>query len=44
LGVFYTGWQDFSVGLETTMTLLDRRDADDDFEAFIATFNLRYWP
>jgi hypothetical protein len=44
LGVFYTGWDDFSVGLETTMSLLDRRDTDDDFEAFIATFNLRYWP
>jgi hypothetical protein len=44
LGVFYTGWDDFSVGLETTMSLLDRRDTEDDFEAFIATFNLRYWP
>jgi hypothetical protein len=44
LGVFYTGWDDFSIGLETVMSLLDRRDVDDDFEAFIATFNLRYWP
>jgi hypothetical protein len=44
LGVFYTGWDDFSIGLETVMSLLDRRDTDDDFEAFIATFNLRYWP
>jgi hypothetical protein len=43
-GVFYTGWDDFSVGVETSMALLDRRDTDDDFEAFIATFNLRYWP
>ncbi len=44
LGVFYTGWDDFSIGLETALSLLDRRDVDDDFEAFIATFNLRYWP
>ncbi len=43
-GIFYTGWREFSVGLETTMTLLERRDTEDDFEAFIATFNLRYWP
>ena len=44
LGVFYTGWDDFSVGLETSVGLLERRDADDNFEAFVATFNLRYWP
>lgn len=44
-GIFYTGWQDFSVGFETATLLLDRRDPGaDDFEAFIATFNLRYWP
>ncbi len=40
----YTGWDDFSIGLEMTMSKLERRNADDDFEAFIATFNLRYWP
>jgi len=40
----YTGWDDFSIGLEMSMNLLERRDADDDFEAFIGTFNLRYWP
>jgi hypothetical protein len=44
IGVSYTGWDDFSIGLETTMAVLDRRDAEDDFEAFVATFNLRYWP
>jgi len=45
LGFFYTGWQDFSIGFETATALLDRRDPEaDDFEAFIATFNLRYWP
>jgi hypothetical protein len=44
IGFFYTGWRDFSIGLETSMALLDRRDVEDDFEAFIATFNLRYWP
>lgn len=43
-GVFYTGWDDFSIGLETSMALFDRRDSEEDFEAFIATFNLRYWP
>lgn len=43
-GVFYTGWDDFSIGLETSMAVLERRDAEDDFEAFVATFNLRYWP
>lgn len=44
LGIFYTGWDDFSIGFETVTALLDRRDVDDDFEAFIATFSLRYWP
>ncbi|UCF19657.1 MAG: hypothetical protein JSU87_17360 [Gemmatimonadota bacterium] len=44
LGVFYTGWRDFSIGFEAATALLDRRDVEDDFEAFIATFNLRYWP
>ena len=44
-GVFYTGWRDFSIGFETATALLDRRDPEaEDFEAFIATFNLRYWP
>jgi hypothetical protein len=44
LGVFWTGWEKFIIGIETTMRVLDRRDADDDFEAFVVTFNLRYWP
>lgn len=44
LGVFYTGWPDFSIGFETVTAFLDRRDVEDDFEAFVATFNLRYWP
>jgi len=44
LGLFWTGWEDFIIGVETTMRVLDRRDADDNFEAFVATFNLRYWP
>jgi len=44
LGLLWTGWEDFIVGVETTMRVLDRRDADDSFEAFVATFNLRYWP
>jgi len=44
LGLFWTGWEDFIIGLETNMRVLDRRDSEDDFEAFMATFNLRYWP
>jgi len=44
LGLFWTGWQNFIIGLETTMRVLDRRDSEDDFEAFMATINLRYWP
>ena len=43
-GTFWTGWEDFVVGLEGTLRILDRRDAEDDFEAFIVTFNLSYWP
>jgi hypothetical protein len=43
-GVFYTGWDDFSIGLETELALLERRDVEDDFEAFIVSFGLRYWP
>lgn len=43
-GVFYTGWDDFSVGLETELSLLDRRGVEDDFEAFTTSFGLRYWP
>jgi hypothetical protein len=43
-GIFYTGWRDFSIGFETATLLLDRREVGDDFEAFVATFNLRYWP
>jgi hypothetical protein len=30
--------------METTMAVMERRDQDDKFEAFILTFNLRYWP
>ena len=43
-GLFWTGWEDFVIGLDTTMRVLDRRDAEDNFEAFVATFSLRYWP
>lgn len=43
-GAFWTGWEDFVIGLETTMRVLDQRDSDDNIEAFVATFNLRYWP
>ena len=40
----YTGWDDFSLSFETAMNVLERRDGGEDFEAFVATFNLRYWP
>ena len=44
LSVAYTGWDDFSLSLETAMSVLERRDGGEDFKAFIATFNIRYWP
>jgi hypothetical protein len=44
LGVFYTGWDDFSVGFETTRRTLKRRGEGSDFSAMIAQFNLRYFP
>ena len=44
LGISYTGWDDFSLSMETTMNVLERRGQEDDFEAFLLTFNLRYWP
>jgi hypothetical protein len=44
LGVSYTGWDDFSIGFEASMNTFSRRDDGDDFESFIGTFNLRYWP
>ncbi len=43
-GIFWTGWEEFSIGLETNMRVLERREAPDNFEAFVATLNLRYWP
>jgi len=44
LGISYTGWDDFSLSMETTMNVLERRGQEDEFEAFLLTFNLRYWP
>jgi hypothetical protein len=44
LGVFYTGWEDFSIGVETAMNTFERRGGGDDFESFVATINLKYWP
>lgn len=44
LGVFYTGWDDFSLSFEATMNTFDRRGGGDGFESFMGTFNLRYWP
>jgi len=42
--VAFTGWDDFVLSLETTTHRLEPRDEGDPFEAFLATFNLRYWP
>jgi len=44
LGLFYTGWDDFSLSLEGTMNTYKRRGEGDDFESFVGTFNLTYWP
>lgn len=43
LGVFYTGWSDFSVGLETSWRNLKRREDDTTFSAFLAALNLQYF-
>ena len=44
LGVLFTGWDDFSLGFEATMNTYERRSGGDDFNAFVGTINLRYWP
>jgi hypothetical protein len=44
VGISYTGWDDFSLSMETTMAVLERNNEPDNFEAFMLTFNLRYWP
>jgi hypothetical protein len=43
-GVFFTGWEDFSISVETTMNTYERRTTGDDFESFVGTINLCYWP
>jgi hypothetical protein len=44
LGVLYTGWDDFSIGVEFAMNTFERRGGGDDFESFVGTINLKYWP
>ncbi len=44
LGLFYTGWEEFSIGFEASMNRYSRRGDGDDFESFVGTFNIRYWP
>jgi len=44
IGLSYTGWNDFSIGVEGTVNLLKRRGEGNDFEAYLVTLNLRYWP
>ena len=43
LGLFYTGWSDFSIGLESTWRKLKRRDDGKTFDAFLAALNLQYF-
>jgi hypothetical protein len=43
LGLFYTGWDDFVIGVEATGRQLELRESEKSFEAFIAAFRLRYF-
>lgn len=43
LGIFYTGWNDFSVGLESSWRNFKRREDDTTFSGFLAALNLQYF-
>ncbi len=43
LGVYYTGRDDFTVGLESSSLKFSREGADDGFTGALVTFNIRYW-
>ena len=43
LGVFYTGRDDFSVGMEGTSASFKQAESDAEFNAILLTFNIRYW-
>jgi hypothetical protein len=42
-GVFYTAWEDFSIGLEATRRQLELRESEKSFAALLAAFRLRYY-
>jgi hypothetical protein len=44
LGLFYTGWDDFSIGIETIDRTLERRADDSQFRSVVGRFQLRYYP
>ncbi len=43
LGVFYTGREDFSIGIEAQAAKLPERGSEDDLDAVLGTFVLRYY-
>lgn len=43
IGLFYTGWNAFSVGLENSWRRFKRRSDDRVFDAFLAAVNLQYF-
>lgn len=44
MGFFYTGWDEFSISFEASMNTFQRRGEGEDFESFVGSFNIRYWP
>jgi hypothetical protein len=44
MGFFYTGWDEFSISFEASMNTFQRRGDGEDFESFVGSFNIRYWP
>ena len=43
LGVFYTGREDFSIGIEAQAARLPERGSEDDLDAVLGSFALRYY-
>jgi hypothetical protein len=44
MGFFYTGWDEFSISFEASINTFQRRGDGEDFESFVGSFNIRYWP
>lgn len=44
VGFFYTAWDDFSLSFEATNNSYSRREDGEDFDSFVGTFNLKFWP